>query len=39
MADIEAMFYQVKVHADHLDYLRFLWWPDDTPDSTLEDYW
>lgn len=27
MADIEAMFYQVRVDEEHTDYLRFLWWP------------
>ena len=27
MADIEAMFYQVKVPFRDRDFLRFLWWP------------
>lgn len=27
MADIEAMYYQVKVHEHQRDFLRFLWWP------------
>ncbi|KAG5280606.1 hypothetical protein AALO_G00062020 [Alosa alosa] len=27
MADVEAMFYQVKVPEDDADLLRFLWWP------------
>lgn len=27
MADIQAMFHQVKVTKDHSDFLRFLWWP------------
>ena len=27
MADIEKMFYQVKVTEPDQDYLRFLWWP------------
>lgn len=27
-ADIESMFYQVKVPEAQRDYLRFLWWPD-----------
>ena len=27
MADIEKMFYQVRVPTEHHDYLRFLWWP------------
>nr|XP_061785759.1 uncharacterized protein LOC133576497 [Nerophis lumbriciformis] len=28
MADIEAMFHQVKVAEEHRDFLRFLWWPE-----------
>ncbi len=28
MADVESMFHQVKVPADDVDLLRFLWWPD-----------
>ena len=28
MADIEAMFYQVRVKPDDCDMLRYLWWPD-----------
>ena len=28
MADIEAMFYQVKVAEKHRSFLRFLWWED-----------
>ena len=28
MADIESMFYQIKVPVKDRDYLRFLWWPD-----------
>lgn len=35
MADIQAMFPQVKVMESHTDFLRFLWWPqgdvDDAP--------
>jgi hypothetical protein len=27
MADIESMFYQVKVNAEDTDMLRYLWWP------------
>jgi len=27
MGDIQAMFHQVKVAKDDVDFLRFLWWP------------
>lgn len=27
-ADVESMFHQVRVPADDVDLLRFLWWPD-----------
>ena len=38
MADIEAMFYQVRAPADQLDFLRFLWWPDGDLSAELEEY-
>ncbi|XP_068749086.1 uncharacterized protein [Montipora capricornis] len=38
MADIEAMFYQVLVPADQLDFLRFLWWPNGDLSAELEEY-
>ena len=38
MADIEAMFYQVRVPETQLDFLRFVWWPDGDLNSDLEDY-
>ena len=28
MADVEAMFYQVRVQPSDCSYLRFLWWPE-----------
>ena len=28
-ADIEAMYYQVRLPQEHWKYLRFLWWEDD----------
>ena len=28
MADIEAMYHQIKVHPDEVDALRSLWYPD-----------
>ncbi|XP_034151514.1 uncharacterized protein LOC117595338 [Esox lucius] len=38
MADIKAMFHQVKVSEDHIDYLRFLWWPDGDVQQDLVEY-
>jgi len=38
MADIEAMFYQVRVPESQLDYLRFVWWPDGNVNVSLEYY-
>ena len=38
MADIEAMFYQVRVIYADSTYLCFLWWPDGRLDSDLEEY-
>ena len=38
MADIEAMFYQVRVPADQRDFLRFLWWPGGDLNAEIEEY-
>ncbi|KAI4884310.1 hypothetical protein NFI96_008914, partial [Prochilodus magdalenae] len=38
MADVEAMFHQVKVPADDADLLRFLWWPGGDVNQNLEEY-
>ena len=40
MADIEAMFYQVRVSESQVDddYPRFLWWPDGDTSADPEDY-
>ncbi|XP_034074694.1 uncharacterized protein LOC117547890 [Gymnodraco acuticeps] len=38
MADIEAMFHQVKVPEEDSDLLTFLWWPDGDLSSELEEY-
>ncbi|XP_072768487.1 uncharacterized protein [Nerophis lumbriciformis] len=38
MADIKAMFHQVKVSDKHVDYLRFLWWPDGDMQQDLTEY-
>lgn len=38
MGDIEGMFHQVKIPADDVDFLRFLWWPDGDTDQPLAEY-
>lgn len=38
MADIESMFYQVKVPPNQRDYLRYLWWPDGDTSKDLVDH-
>ena len=38
MADIEAMFHQVRVPDEQCDFLRFLWWPDGNLESTIQEY-
>ncbi|KAK0150310.1 hypothetical protein N1851_008772 [Merluccius polli] len=38
MGDIEAMFHQVRVHGEHKDLLRFLWWPGGDTRQPLEVY-
>ena len=38
MADIKAMYHQVRVPEKQADYLRFLWWPDGKIDEPLEEY-
>lgn len=38
MADIESMFYQVRVRPDDSDVLRFLWWPGNDLQSRPEEY-
>ncbi|XP_014677798.1 PREDICTED: uncharacterized protein LOC106817630 [Priapulus caudatus] len=38
MADIEGMFYQVRVHAADRDALRFLWWEEDDIDKPPTTY-
>ena len=37
-ADIETMYYQVKVPEVHRDLLRFLWWPDGNTRSVVKEY-
>ena len=37
LADIEAMFYQVRVADVDCIFLRFLWWPDGDLESELEE--
>ncbi len=38
MADIESMFYQVRVHPENCDVLGFLWWPEANINNSLEEY-
>ena len=38
MADIESMFYQVRVPKSQHNLLRFLWWPEGNLDAQLEEY-
>ena len=38
MADVKAMFYQVKVPEKDADLLRFLWWPDGNLSEEMEEF-
>lgn len=38
MADIEAMYYQVKVHKEDTDLMRFLWWPEGDIEKDMEEF-
>ncbi|KAL4005475.1 hypothetical protein ACER0C_005188 [Sarotherodon galilaeus] len=38
MADVEAMFHQVKVPPEDTDLLRFLWWPNEDLNQALVAY-
>ena len=38
MADIEAMYYQVRVPETQRHFIRFLWWPDGNLNTTLCEY-
>lgn len=38
MADVESMFYQVRVPETDADLLRFLWWPDGNLQAPLKEY-
>ena len=38
MADIEAMYHQIKVHPDDVDALRFLWYPDSDLSRDPEEF-
>ena len=38
MADIEAMFYQVRVPEAQRDLFRFMWWPNGDITQDLQEY-
>ena len=38
MADVEKMFHQVKVPSHHVNFLRFLWWPNGDINQPLKEY-
>ena len=38
MADVEAMFHQVRVPVEDCDSLRFLWWPNGDTTAIPEEY-
>ncbi|KAJ8332985.1 hypothetical protein SKAU_G00418810 [Synaphobranchus kaupii] len=38
MADIESMFYQVKVPEKDADLLRFLWWPNGKLNEPMQEF-
>lgn len=38
MADVESMFYQVKVPEEDEDLLRFLWWPNGNLNVPVEEF-
>lgn len=38
MADIESMFYQVRVPEADANLLRFLWWPDGNLNTPMKEY-
>ena len=37
MADIESMFYQVRVSEEHRRFLKFLWWKDGKYENPVTD--
>ena len=39
MADIEQMFYQVRIPEHQYDYLRFFWWPDGNLNNDIQEYY
>jgi len=39
MADIEKIFFQVKVRKEDQNFLRFLWWPNGDLEKKAEEYY
>ena len=38
MADVESMFYQVRVAECHRKFLQFVWWPNGDTNAEARDY-
>ncbi|KAK0150375.1 hypothetical protein N1851_008532 [Merluccius polli] len=38
MADVEGMFHQVRVMEEHVDFFRFLWWPNGDTGQPLKEH-
>ena len=39
MADVQAMFYQVRVPPEHYTFLRFFWWPGGDLHQPMKEYY
>ena len=37
-ADIESVFYRIRVSPDQRDFLRFMWWPNGDLESEMKEY-
>ena len=39
LGDIEQMLHSLHVNPGHRDFLRFLWYEDNTPSKWIMEYW